>query len=162
MINIGLKLCLIAIFIIIFWQDTKDRLVYWFLFPTIGVAAYILNARSIGFLPALVNSFLNLMLILAVLLASYLYLAFIKKQGFLNESIGMGDLIFFMFLPFTFSTVTFVILFVFSLIFSLLLHLIYKRKQVDKTVPLAGYMALFFAAVYSISFFTKPQYLFSY
>ncbi|TRW27071.1 general secretion pathway protein [Flavobacterium zepuense] len=162
MIDVALKFSLIVVLLLIFWQDTKERLVLWFLYPLVGVVAYMLHAKTIGVLPSIVNTGLNLVFVLIILSISYLYIVVIKRRKYLNESIGAGDLLFFVSLPFAFATVAFTLLFVFSLLFSLLLHMIFKNRQVDKTVPLAGYMALFFATVYCISFFTKPQYLFSY
>lgn len=162
MIDIGIRICLIFLLILIFFQDVKDRLVYWFLYPLVGLLAYIINSREIGIWPSITNAAFNLLLTVFVLGCSYTYVAVVKKRKFLNESIGAGDVLFFICLPFTFAPIAFIILFIFSLIFSLLLHLIFKAGQADKTVPLAGYMALFFAAVYTVSFFTEPRYLFSY
>ncbi|TRW21031.1 general secretion pathway protein [Flavobacterium zepuense] len=162
MIDIVLKLSLIALLFVIFWQDSKERQVYWFLYTLVGVMAFALHARVIGTLPTFANSVINLILILLVVAISYVYVVLFKRKRFLNDSIGSGDLLLFLSLSMTFATVAFTLLFVFSLLFSLLLHMIFKNRQADKTVPLAGYMALFFAAVYSISFFTEPKYLFSY
>jgi hypothetical protein len=51
---------------------------------------------------------------------------------------------------------------VFSLVFSLVLHLALQYKNKEKTVPLAGYMSLFFGVVYAISFFCKNHLLYAY
>lgn len=146
----------------IFRQDTNDRMVYWFLYPLVAVLAYMLQVQYLGFAPAFINAAINLFLVMLVLAVSYLYAVAVMKKRFLNESIGAGDILFFVCLPFTYATAAFVVLFVFSLVFSLLMHLVLSRKQADKTVPLAGYMSLFFATVYVASLFTEPKYLFSY
>lgn len=162
MIEIVLKILLVIILFLIFYQDTKDRLVHWFLYPLVAVLGCMLQSKYIGFIPAIVNTGINLMLVLLILGLSYLYAITVLKKRFLNESIGVGDILFFVCLPSTFATTSFIVLFVFSLFFSLLLHLILSRKHTDETVPLAGYMALFFAIVYIVSFFTGPKYLYSY
>ncbi|MFD0963855.1 hypothetical protein [Pseudofulvibacter geojedonensis] len=66
----------------------------------------------------------------------------------IKEAIGLGDILLFIALTCTFSLVSFITLFVSSLLFSLLLHLISSKGNKEKTVPLAGYMSLFFAISY--------------
>ena len=161
MIEATLKVAVIVVLLLIFWQDTKDRLVTWFLYPLAGILAYAINAQNAGPVPALANALVSLFLIAFVIAISYFYAVTVAKKKFLNESIGSGDLLFFACLPCTFATVSFIVLFVFGLVSSLALHLCLHRQQADATVPLAGYMALFFAVVYVISFFTEPKYLFS-
>jgi len=161
MIEATLKVAVIAVLLLIFWQDTKDRLVTWFLYPLTGVLAYAINAQNVGIVPALANASVSLIIIVLVIAISYFYAVAVAKKKFLNESIGSGDLLFFACLPFTFATVSFIVLFVFALVFSLVLHFFLGRMQADATVPLAGYIAFFFAVVYLISFFTEPKYLFS-
>jgi hypothetical protein len=156
-----LKVILIVVFALILWQDFKERLVYWFLYPTIGVLAFYIHYLEAGFISALVSSIFNLLLISIVLIVAFLYAKLILKNNFVNGSIGLGDLLLFIFISFSFATVTFIILFVFSLVFSLLLHLYLKEKSPHNSVPLAGYMCLFFACIYLMSFFIEPKYLFA-
>jgi len=66
----------------------------------------------------------------------------------IKETIGMGDVLLFFALTCTFSLISFITLFVFSLVLSLLLHLVLSKREIQKTVPLAGYMSLFFAISY--------------
>jgi hypothetical protein len=162
MIDTLLKLTLIILLIFIFQQDIKDRLVYWFLYPLVGGVAFSLKVINTGFMETLITTAVNLGVILLLLFVAYLYAVLIMKWGFINESIGMGDILLFVFLPFTFTSITFVVLLVFSLFFYLVLHMVLSRNKIDKTVPLAGYISLFFAMVYIASFFTEPKYLFSY
>lgn len=162
MIEILLKGLLIITFLVIFWQDTKDRLVYWFLYPLTGCLAIVIQVLQIGYVPALINSVINLVFVLLLVSVSYIYSKIIMKKQFVNGSIGLGDILIFVFLCFTFATVAFFILFVFALMFSLILHLSFKKKSIHNNVPLAGYLAVFFAAVYTVSFFIEPKYLFAY
>jgi len=91
-----IKLLLIITLFFIFIQDLKERQVFWFLFPILGLCT-----------------------------------------GFLLYQNALPELV----LP------------VFSLIFSLILHLFLSRNSTLKTVPLAGYMSLFFACVYTSNWF---------
>ncbi len=157
-----LKLLVILCFIVIFYQDNKTRMVYWFLYPLVGIGAFFIQVFYNSYIITLLNSLLNIITMSIIILISYLYSKFIMKKEFINGSIGIGDILLFIFLCFTFSSIAFIILMAFSLIFSLLLHQIAKQKKNNLTVPLAGYISLFFAAIYIVSFFITPSYLYSY
>ncbi|KDN55717.1 hypothetical protein FEM21_13190 [Flavobacterium seoulense] len=157
-----LKLLILGVFSLIFFQDYKDRKVYWFLYPVVGILVFILQAQILPLNIALINSGVNLLLVLFLLIFSYLYARLKLKKSLLQSVLGLGDILFFIAIAFSFSIVSFWVLFVFSLIFSLILHLVLKYKQIEKTVPLAGYMSLFFAAVYSLSFFCNFHFLYAY
>lgn len=158
-----LKLLIIIIFGIIFWQDYKNRMVFWFWYPFIGIVGFFIQSYFIDFNLILLNSCINLCLILTVLLILWVYSKLILKQKLINEGIGIGDILFFLFLPFCFSIISFFVLFVFSLLFSLLLHFFLKNKNTnDQTIPLAGYMSIFFAIVYGCTFFVNCTFIFAY
>jgi hypothetical protein len=142
-----LKIILICLLAIIFYQDYKQRQVYWFLFPLSALCCAILfftSTISELFISAIL---LNLSFVLLLLGVIFLYSKFKLKLPF-NTVFGMGDVLLFTALIFTFSSVSFLIVFVFALIFSLILHLFLSPYSKEKTVPLAGYMSLFFALTY--------------
>jgi hypothetical protein len=142
-----LKIILIFTLIIVLIQDIKERQVYWFLFPIIGICSGVLlyqNMFSELFFTTLI---VNLLFVLILLLVVFLY-SKLKLKANLSETFGLGDALLFFALIFTFSSITFIVLFVFGLLFSLVLHLFLSRKSKQKTVPLAGYLGLFFAIVY--------------
>lgn len=157
-----LKGVLIGVFLFIFYQDCKDRKVFWFLYPIVGILVFVLQMQSVTIYPALTNSAINLVLVSFLLLICYLYSRLKLKKAFLDEVLGLGDLLFFIFISFSFSIISFLVLFVFSLLFSLLLHLALKHRDSQSTVPLAGYMALFFGVVYGIGFFCESNFLYAY
>jgi hypothetical protein len=161
MIDILLKIVLFFILIAIFYQDTKDRLVLWFLYPIVGIMSYFIQASAIGYILALVNSLINLAFTTLILLVLFVYSRFKLKTDFVNGSMGLGDILLFIALSFTFSSVAFLILLVFSLLFSLVMHAIFKNRSQHGNVPLAGYISLFFAAIYLMSLFIGPKYLFA-
>lgn len=155
-----LKLILILLFFTILYQDCKDRLVFWFLYPLVGILALAIQYFILPFNSILLNIGTNLILVFFLLLVCYAYTR-LRKLEFSN-SFGFGDVLFFIFIAFTFSTISFLVLFIFSLFFSLLLHLVLSRKDQQKTVPLAGYMSLFFGVVYGITFFCESNFLYAY
>ncbi len=137
-------------FLLIFFQDMRERQVHWFLIPIIGILSGILFYNET--LPELfLASFgLNLCFVAILLLVVFLYSKLKLKTNILN-AIGIGDILLFLALSVSFSTISFVILFLGALIFSLLLHWFSTSDSRSSiTVPLAGYMSLFFSITYIV------------
>ncbi|MFW0739841.1 hypothetical protein [Flavobacterium sp. T12S277] len=155
-----LKLILILVFAIVLYQDFKSRLVYWFLYPVIGILAFAIQLYTVPLNIAIYNLGVNLLLVSFILGVGFLYLKLRNLN--IKNSIGIGDILFFVFISCTFSTVSFIVLFVFALLFSLLLHFVLSIKKEEETVPLAGYMALFFGAVYAMTFLCNGTFLYVY
>lgn len=140
-------MALITALIMVFIQDGKDREVYGFLFPIIGLSSGILlytNMMSQLFYLTLVINLLFVVILLAVVF----FYSKIKLKTTIGKTFGLGDGLLFFALAFTFSSISFMVLFVFGLVFSLLTHLVFKKTSENKTVPLAGYLSLFFTIVY--------------
>lgn len=156
-----LRVVIIIILGLIFWQDQKERMVYWFLYPLVGIIGFLIQINFLVQEMIVINSIINLILIITIITVLYIYSNFILKKKLIGESIGIGDILFFISLCFCFSIVSFLILFVFSLIFSLIFHF-FKRKDNLETVPLAGYMSIFFAAIYLVTIFVNSDFLYTY
>lgn len=160
---IVLKIVIILVFTLITWQDFKERLVYLFCYPLVGILGFFNQKSFLELDTIIINSLVNLSLIATVLLILWVYCKIILKKRLVNQSMGMGDVLFFMALAFCFSIISFYVLFVFSLFFSLLMHFLLKKSYKEHTtIPLAGYMALFFAFVYCTTFFMNCNFLFAY
>lgn len=131
----------------VFIQDRKDREVYWFLFPIIAMASGVLLYNTI--LPELfyITLLINIIFISILITVVFLYSKIKLKTSIIN-TFGLGDSLLFIALAFTFSSISFMILFVFGLMFSLLIHIVFKKNSRYKTVPLAGYLSLFFMIIY--------------
>jgi hypothetical protein len=156
------KALLIFTLFFVFYQDYKDRLVYWFLYPTVGILSLIIQIQEIPLFIAMTNVVVNLCLVFIIIAICYLYSKVKLKMHFTNQVFGIGDILFFIFISFSFSSISFIVLFVFALFFSLILHLFLNSKYKEKTLPLAGYMSLFFGAVYVLSFFMDCNFLYAY
>lgn len=129
-------------------QDLKERQVYWFLFPLIGITGGILYFKetlSELFLTAVIG---NLVFVGSLLVIVFLYAGIILKSS-MFQAFGLGDILFFISVSCLFSTVSFILIFISALIFSLVLHILLKSVSVNITVPLAGYMSLFFMLTYA-------------
>lgn len=143
---IAFKFLLLFTLVTIFIQDFRNRLVYWFLFPIAGMLFSALHLEKTGSFQFVVNSAINLTLISAMLLILFLYARFILKRAFF-ETFGLGDLLLFIAISFSFSPATFLVLFVFSVFFSLLFYLTLKHRNTHVTIPLAGNISLFFSVI---------------
>ncbi len=154
------KIATIIVLLTIFFQDIKTRMVYWLLYAIFGVLGFLIMIEHQVFISAINSSMINLSIILLVISTIFIYARLIMRKEFLN-TIGIGDLLLFFFLAFCFSNISFIILFVFSLLFSLILSILIKNKSDENTIPLAGYISLFFVFVYCLSFFDSFSYLFT-
>lgn len=155
-----LKLILVIVFGFVLYQDFKSRLVYWFLYPIIGILGFAIQLYKLPLSIVLINLGFNLLFVILILSIAIMYSKFRKLD--LKNTIGIGDILFFIFITGTFSIVSFLVLFVFSLLFSLMLHLVLSNKKKQDTVPLAGYMSLFFGVIYTASFFFNDTFLYAY
>jgi len=128
-------------------QDIKERKVYWFLFPIIALCSGVLLYKNITSDVYYITIGINYFFVLVLIAVIFLYSKF-KIKSSIKDTFGLGDGLLFFALTFTFSNISFMILFVFSLIFSLVIHVVLKKHSKFQTVPLAGYMSLFFALSY--------------
>ncbi|WP_298507499.1 hypothetical protein [uncultured Kordia sp.] len=132
---------------VIFYQDIKERSVYWFLFPIVACAAGYLYFMNTFFDLFWRTIAVNLGIIMLILIVLQTYTKF-KLKTSLQKVFGLGDALFFLGLCVAFPIASFIIFFVFSLLFSLLLHVVLKNKIQETSVPLAGYMSVFFIGIY--------------
>lgn len=147
------KVLLMVSLLIIFLQDLRDREVYAFLFPLLGILGSYLFFINSNFDYYLLSLGINILIIAIILLLNYLFSRFIMKKHFLREALGPGDILFFIAFALSFPTVTFINFFVFSILFTFVLHLALSKLVKDKNrdIPLAGYMSLFLMTAYSVS-----------
>ncbi|WP_046744115.1 hypothetical protein [Kordia zhangzhouensis] len=144
---LAVKIILLLSLFGILFQDIKERNVYWFLFPIVACAAgylYFSNTFSALFWQTVMVNFGVVVLILLVL---QIY-AKLRLKTNLQNVFGLGDALLFFALCVSFPIASFIIFFVFSLLFSLMIHFVFKNKTQLQTVPLAGYMSLFFIGIY--------------
>ena len=157
-----LKVLIIINFLVIFFQDVRERMVLWLLYPIAAVLAFLIQWKSNGIYITLVNTGFCFLLAAALLFISRMYCRMAWKRPFVNEAIGIGDILLFVALSLAFAPMAFMVLLVWSLFLAMLLHFFFGKYSIHRSVPLAGYMALFFAMVYGISFFIEPKFLFAY
>lgn len=133
---------LLSLLLIIFHQDLKERQVFLLVLLTAIVAGSFIYFKNTLLNIYLLNILINLIILSTILVIIFLYSKLKLKKSFFY-SLGLGDILFFILLSVSFPTVTFLTLFSISLFFSLILFLTLKPKLNQKTVPLAGFQALF-------------------
>tara|TARA_R110002033_G_scaffold169674_4_gene210777 strand:+ start:543 stop:1046 length:504 start_codon:yes stop_codon:yes gene_type:complete len=136
--------------ILIVNQDFKNREVSILLFLVIGIVGGYLHYKTQYLNVFLLSLLINFSTILILVFILLIYTKFVLKME-LKETIGLGDLFFFMVLAISFPTISFMMLFSMSFVFSLILFLVLKTKMKNKTVPLAGLQALFLGLVILIN-----------
>ena len=155
-----LKLLLCTAFVRVAFEDLKDRYVYWFWFPVIGICSGCLLYQNVSlslFFETLLSNLGFVSLLIGIIYIYATYKLKIKR----SETFGLGDGLLFIGLTFSFPFRLFLVVFVFGLVFSLVLHVILKKSKTE-TVPLAGYMSLFFLLIYLahwLGFFNAYLYL---
>lgn len=148
MIELPLKIVLLFILIWIAIQDLRHREVWNYHFLIFGVTGTILfytTSSSTTFYFASIS--INILIALILLLLTKILMRFIFNK---KEYLGLGDIFFFFGFAACFPTIGFINFFVFSILFTFVMHLLLKKGfyKTHKTVPLAGFMAIFLCCIY--------------
>lgn len=164
--------------LVIFYQDQKDRMVYWWLFSIGAIGFSALHIIEVGWLQFGIHSAFNIGVVIFMMLVLVGYVKLRFQTFDLQSVFGLGDILFLVALSVGFATVSFITLLVFGLLFSLVIHSVLKKmnstiqiknsqgtllrqaqhdisrkrtqnelKYTLESVPLAGYLALFFGGV---------------
>lgn len=132
---------------IIAWEDLRERSIHWWLLPVLAIAMiapawYGLSTAELYGQMGFNLAFLGLQLV------GTLLLLMIKQGRWVNpvdRSIGTGDLLFFVVLAVGLSRANFVLFYMSALVLCIAAHLLLVRlfPNVQRTVPTAGYMAIY-------------------
>ncbi len=127
---------------LIFFQDLKERSVYWFLF----LFVFIISLLRMDIENSFTNMIKNLpsLFILLLLLSTYISLRKRRMINIWNGYFSIGDIVFLAVITPNFSTLNYFLFISVSCIFSLLVHLLVVlliRKQ-NSTIPYAGHSSL--------------------
>lgn len=138
-----LNICLAIALLIVFLQDVKYRHIHILLPLIILVISFYIFKKNIDVNYLIILQ--NILFVFLTLLLLVMYMS-LKNKSFLNpfkNYFGLGDLFFFVSITPLFVTYNYVLFFIFSMLFSVVIHLIFSKLMTIKTVPLAGFSALF-------------------
>ena len=139
--DIAMELLLIGLLLLVFIQDMKFRAIHIALpvvISILGLYVFIENNFDKSIL------FYNGLFLVITLLGLYLYLS-VKNRKLTNpfNSIGKGDILFFVAIIPYFSTANYILYFITGMLFSILMFFIIKLKTRTNLVPLAGLLAFY-------------------
>lgn len=132
---------------VVFVQDLRARAVSIILFPLLLGCFTCMALAANAVAEVLEWASLNVLFLTLQLVLLYLYF-WLKNRGYtavVGQSMGWGDILFWLVACVLFSPANFILFFLSSLVFSLVLHLVLSRFSTAAhraTVPLAGYQAL--------------------
>ncbi|MFY0602964.1 MAG: general secretion pathway protein [Flavobacteriaceae bacterium] len=139
---ISLNITIILLLFLTFYQDMKERKVMLIVLVALFILSGFLHSQFYILEIFLLNVLLNITIVSLVLFILFLYTRFVLHKK-LFEAFGLGDAIFFLILSISFPIPTFLVIFSSSLLFAFILSIGLKKSMKDKTIPLAGFQALF-------------------
>lgn len=137
---------LMAIFLMVSFQDFKYRAISWWLIPLLGAVIIINGLLIISINTLAIYFFINLGFIFFQfsILTIYFSIRNKKKVNILNTYIGLGDILFLIVLCAFFEPYQFIIFNVVGLFLVLIVYLLITlvNKKVSELIPLAGSLSL--------------------
>jgi len=138
----------------IVYQDFRYRAVsaYWFcgaLALAIGYSVW-LN----GWVGTYTNAGINVLLIAVQIIGVFIYFSLKNKKfvNIINQQLGVGDLLFYVIVAFSFSPVNFILFSLAAYVVILLIFMILKLAfEYQKTIPLAGCLSLFMMIMFFLN-----------
>jgi len=142
-----LQILTLIILLLIFLQDTRDRSVYWFLFPLLAVTLIGIRLLKHLVLSEFEQSILiNIGFIVLQLLILTIYFSIKSKKwiNITNQLLGLGDILFLLSIAFYLSVLNFLFFYIVSLVVVLLLWIAWQAisAKKNKFIPLAGFQSL--------------------
>jgi hypothetical protein len=151
---------LAIVLLFVFIQDIKNRSIHIILPVLVFGIAMVINYLSVdlNFKDIAYNSAFILINIIGIVI----YFS-IKNKALINPIdtvLGLGDVVFFIAITPLFSFRTYILFFIIGLMFSLIAHGVYTLFAKSKTIPLAGYLALFLILNLFIKYILKIDLIF--
>lgn len=147
------------------YQDFKEREVSLWLFMLLGSLVLLMGVLENGILEFIKVFVLNLSVLAFQLFLVWGYFS-IKNKGrvsIIDTQIGKGDILFFVVIAASFSTLNFILAYVLGLLLVLVFWGLIRLFRTPKhdTIPLAGGLALFLLFCHGVSYFSPESGLFN-
>lgn len=147
--------------LLIFFQDVKERSVYWVAFPCLTVLFFSLRLLQLhAVMEIFRTTVFNLLFIAIQILMISLYFS-IKNRAWINitdNHLGWGDVLFLLSIACYLSILNFIVFYILSLTSVLVIWLMWRAiiKTKNGQIPLAGLQALIFVSCLAISWWLIP------
>ena len=156
-----IKLLLLAVLILIAYQDFKYREIHWALFLVIAVFFFIDGQTNMPFNKYLLNTLYNMIFVLLQFVFVYVFYL-IRGHSFkslFTNIIGVGDCLLISILTLAFSWHGFLLYYIGGLFFTLLIWLFVKNLKManNKLIPFAGLLSIYCVLLVILEFFL-PNY----
>ncbi len=154
---LAIQIIIVFILLCITWQDFKDRMVYWIMFPIVSALFFLSNIMTTSLAVIIPIILFNLIFTCIQIGLVTLYFS-LKAKQFINITtnyLGWGDLLFLFSLCFLFSPANFIAFYLISLIATLLREVVLNfilNKKVH-TIPLAGIQSFLVSVIFCINTF---------
>jgi hypothetical protein len=152
---IAINTILILTLWVVVFQDLKYReihVVIPVLLFAVGGARFFILGHSVYEL------LFTTVFLMLVMLGLFVYTTVKTKKlsNPINDSIGIGDIVFFIaVIPLFFSS-TYIIFFSTGMLFSIICHLLFTKNK-ESHVPLAGYLSLYLMLLFVVDFFINTE-----
>jgi hypothetical protein len=144
-----LEIIIIAVLLLVFFQDIRSKSVYWVLFPVLTALFILLHiVQHYSFEATWQSVVINSSFLIIQFLLVSLYFS-IKNKHWVNITdgfLGWGDILLLQSIAFYLSVLNFLFFYISSLLASLMIWLLWQvlSKEKNKHIPLAGFQALIF------------------
>ncbi len=139
---------IIIILFVIVYQDFRFLSISWWTIPALIILATYSGVMQIGAKQLVITTAINLGFVLLQVIVLTLYFSIKKKHlvKITQQYLGIGDILFFIFLTICFEPLHFVLFFVMSLLVVIIVFFLLKSIQVYKKqhIPLAGAMGFLY------------------
>ncbi len=142
---------LFILLLITAYQDFKWRGIHWIIIPFLAGSFLFFSLQANTLWEVLNNAFINFCFVLLqfLLVSTWFSIKSRKPVNIFKQYTGIGDWLFFICLCLAFSPLNFILFLISALIISLLIHLavLLLSKKTERTVPLAGLVAMLLLGV---------------
>jgi hypothetical protein len=136
-------------------QDFKERKIYWIFIPLIWLLCFFRSYTLFSLKETLQFVVINSVFFILQLVFLFIYFTLKNKKftNILNQSLGAGDILFVLAISPAFQPITFISYYSISLLITLIVSVSLINKNINKHIPLAGFLALIFFSILVLNYF---------
>jgi len=141
---------IVALLLVITYQDFKERAISWWLLPLLMLGFVIVSLKQNHWYQYLINCLINNAFcgFMFTIITTYFSVKHKSFVNIINNMLGIGDILFFVVLSFCFSHVHYIFFMISSLFIASLFGFYFQYKK--QTIPLAGIQAMVFILYYFV------------